>query len=224
MVTKLYLVRHAEAEGNAREFFQGNIDTPLTEKGEMQLECLSARFAGIPLQAVYSSPFQRAMLTAEAVNRAHQLPISPEYDLREINGGEWEGRAWADLPEEFPQQYALWTRKMWDFAAPQGDTMTDVYLRMQQMMEQIARENAGKTVAVISHGCALRNFLAFAEFHRIEGLPDVGWSDNTAVSLVEFDCTAGTWKLIFKNDSTHLPPELSTLRGSNWNRYDEEDK
>ena len=33
MVTKLYLVRHAEAEGNAEEFFQGNLDTALTEKG-----------------------------------------------------------------------------------------------------------------------------------------------------------------------------------------------
>lgn len=224
MVTKMYLVRHAEAEGNAREFFQGNIDTVLTEKGEAQLECLAARFAEIPLEAVYTSPFQRAKLTAEAVNRAHQLPISPEYDLREINGGEWEGRAWADLPAAFPLQYAAWTQRMWAFAAPNGDTMPDVYERMQRIMVKIARENAGKTIAVVSHGCALRNFLAFAEFHRIEGLPDVGWSDNTAVSLVEYDCDAGTWKLIFKNDSTHLPPALSTLRSSHWNRYDEEKK
>ena len=222
MVTKLYLVRHAEAEGNAREFFQGNIDTPLTEKGEMQLQCLAERFREIPLDAVYTSPFQRAKLTAEAVNRSHGLPISPEYDLREINGGQWEGRTWAELPQLFPRQYELWTTKMWLFCAPEGDAMTDVYYRMQKVMENIARENPGRTAAVVSHGCALRNFLAAVEFHSISGLPDVGWSDNTAVSLVEFDHDTGKWSLIFKNDSTHLTPELSTLRTSHWNRYDEE--
>ena len=220
MVTKIYLIRHAEADGNAKEFFQGNIDTPLTVKGEQQLDCLSERFAETPLDAIVTSPFQRAKLTAEAINRHHQLPISPEYDLREINGGEWEGRAWAELPTLFPREYELWTTKMWLFHAPEGDTMTDVFFRMQGIMERIARAHAGQTVAVVSHGCAVRNFLAYAEFGDISRLPDVGWSDNTAVSLLVFDSDTAKWSLIFKNDSTHLPPELSTLKQSRWNRYE----
>ena len=221
MVTKIYLVRHAEAEGNAKEFFQGSIDTPLTEKGKQQLTYLAKRFADIPLDAIYSSPFQRAKLTAEAVNRSHALPITPEYELREINGGEWENTAWADLPALFPQQYELWTQKMWLFCAPQGDAMTDVYERMRAVLTKIAKENAGKTVAVVSHGCAVRNFLASIEFGDISGFPDVGWADNTAVSLTEYDHNTGRWSLIFKNDSSHLPAELSTLRKSKWNQYDE---
>ena len=44
MVTRVFLVRHAEAEGNAQEFFQGSIDTALTEKGTRQLDCLAERF------------------------------------------------------------------------------------------------------------------------------------------------------------------------------------
>ncbi len=221
MVTKIYLIRHAEAEGNQREFFQGNIDTPLTEKGEQQIEYLAKRFAEIPLDAIYTSPFQRAKLTAEAVNRYHKLPISPEYDLREINGGEWEGRAWIDIPKAFPRQYELWTEKMWLFSAPNGDSMTDVYFRMQAVMTQIAKEHAGQTVAVFSHGCAVRNFLAAVESGNIAGLAAVGWSDNTAVSLMEYDTDSDKWTLIFKNDSTHLPQSLSTLRKSQWSRYEE---
>ena len=221
MVTQIYLIRHAEAEGNVKEFFQGNVDTPLTEKGEQQLECLVQRFAEIPLDAIYTSPFQRAKLTAEAVGRGRALSIEPEYELREINGGEWEGRTWAEIPRLFPRQYELWTHKMWLFAAPHGDTMTDVYYRMQETMKRIAEENAGKTVAVISHGCAVRNFLAAVEFGNISGLADVGWADNTAVSLVEYDNARDKWTLIFKNDSSHLPPELSTLRKSQWSKYEE---
>ena len=222
MVTKIYLVRHAEAEGNVKEFFQGNIDTPLTEKGEQQLECLAERFRPVHLDAMYASPFQRAMLTAEAVDRYHDLPIEPEYALREINGGEWEGRFWKDLPALYPDAYRLWTTDMPAFCAPNGDAMTDVYNRMQNVLTEIAKAHFGETVAVVSHGCALRNFLAYVESGTINGLADVGWSDNTAVSLVEYDGESDAWKLVYKNDSAHLTPELSTLRGSAWNRYEKE--
>lgn len=219
MVTKIYLVRHAEAEGNAAEFFQGNIDTPLTDKGIQQLDCLAERFRSIPLDALYFSPYQRTRLSAEAVNHFHGLSMIPEYDLREINGGEWEGRTWAELPLEFPEAYRQWTTHMAAFAAPYGDTMRDVWERMTDVMTRIERENRGKTVAVVSHGCALRNFLCYVEFRDAERLGDVGWADNTAVSLVEYDTESG-WRLVFKNDASHLPPELSTLRSSHWNQYE----
>lgn len=228
MVTKIYLVRHAEAAGNAEEFFQGNIDTELTEKGERQLDFLAERFRDIPLDALYFSPYQRTKLTAEAVNRYHGLQMIPEYDLREINGGQWEGRTWRELPEAFPEAYRQWTTHMAAFQAPQGDAMCDVWNRMLNVMERIARENRGKTIAVVSHGCALRNFLCSVEFDNPEMLGEVGWADNTAVSLVEYDPDieaddgdeAEYWRLIFKNNSDHLPPELSTLRTSHWNRYE----
>ena len=219
MVTKLYLVRHAEAEGNAEEFFQGNLDTALTEKGLRQLECLAERFRDIPLDALWFSPYQRTKLTAEAVNRYHNLPMQPDYELREINGGQWEGKPWAEIPALFPESYHQWTTHMAAFEAPSGDAMCDVRNRMVAVMECIARENPGKTVAVVSHGCALRNFLCYVEFGDAKRLGDVGWADNSAVSLVEFDPESG-WKLIFKNDSSHLPPALSTLRSSKWNQYD----
>lgn len=221
MVTRLYLVRHAEAEGNVREFFQGTMNTALTEKGLRQTECLAERFKDIALDAVYTSPFRRAVQTAEAVNRYHGLPLIRNPQLREIAGGRFEGMKWADIPQKFPAEYARWTKKMQTFCAPDGDRMTAVYARMRKVMTKIARDAAGKTAAVISHGCALRNFLAYVESGSIDGLGAVGWSDNTAVSLVEYDHGKERFRLIFKNDSSHLPEALSTLRGSAWNRYDQ---
>ena len=47
-MVKIYLVRHAEAQGNVEEFFQGHIDTDVSEKGRKQLECLAERFKDIP--------------------------------------------------------------------------------------------------------------------------------------------------------------------------------
>lgn len=209
MVTTIYLIRHAEAEGNVVPFFQGSLDTALTEKGEQQLEYLAERFREIPLDAIYFSPYQRARMTAEAVNRYHNLNMIPEYDLRELNGGSWEGRRILDLREEYPKEFQVWVEHMQDFQAPNGDAMTEVYARMRRIMQKIADENPGKTVAVFTHGCALRNFLSYVESGSITGLPAVGWGDNSAVSLVEYDTEAG-WKLIYKNDSSHLPQDAHT--------------
>ena len=209
MVTKVYLIRHAEAEGNAVPFFQGSLDTCLTEKGERQLDYLAARFVDIPLDAIYFSPYQRARLTAEAVNRNHHLDMIPEYDLREINGGKWEGRRILDLRDEYPEEFRIWQERMPEFVAPDGDAMTEVYDRMRRIMQKIAEENPGKTIAVFTHGCALRNFLSFVESGSIEGLPAVGWGDNSAVSLAEYDTESG-WRLIYKNNSAHLPQNIHT--------------
>lgn len=209
MVTKIFLIRHGEAEGNAVPFFQGGIDTPLTEKGLRQIGYLAERFREIPLDAIYFSPFRRAELTAEAVNKYHGLNMIPEYDLRELNGGSWEGRRISDIRIEYPAEFAVWTTHMQDFQAPNGDAMTEVYARMRGVLQKIAEENPGRTVAVFTHGCALRNFLSFAEYGSISGLHAVGWGDNSAVSLVEYDPEAG-WKLIYKNDSSHLPQDAHT--------------
>ncbi len=219
MVTRIYLVRHAEAEGNASEFFQGCTQTHLTEKGKNQLAYLAERFSDIPLDAVYTSPYLRAKQTADAINRYHNLPIYEDSALHEINGGDWEGKPWAILPAAYPEEYALWTGEMWRFHAPNGESMADVYQRMTDAVSRIAREHQGQTVAIVSHGCAIRNFLSFAEFGVAARLADVGWADNTAVSLVEYDTDAG-WQLIFKNDADHLPADCSTLRRSHWCRYE----
>ncbi len=214
---KIYFVRHAEAMGNVLEFFQGRTDCEVSEKGIKQLECLAKRFKDIPIERIYSSPLKRTMATAEAVNKYHGLPIIRDERLIEINGGVWEGRKWSDLPELYPVEYDLWKNKMEDFYIEGGEKMTEVYSRMKAAVQDIASQNRGRTIAVVSHGCALRNYLCFAMGKPIQFLKDVGWSDNTAVSLVEYDEELRP-KIIFKNSNDHLPEELSTLLKSKWSK------
>ncbi len=214
MVTKIYCIRHAEAEGNLNETFQGMTEALLTEKGSKQIICLSERFRPIPLQALYSSPIGRAYKTAEALNLYHGLPIQTEYALHEIHGGAWEGLSWNEIPKRFPKEYESWTKNLHAFAAPQGEAVQTVYNRMQQVFLELAERHVGQTIAVVSHGCALRCLLSWAEFGTLDEIGAVGWSDNTAVSLLEI--SNGVPKLIYKNDSSHLPPVYSTLRTSKW--------
>lgn len=213
-MTKIYLVRHAEAMGNVEEFFQGQTDCELSEKGKKQLELLAERFRDIPIEAIYSSPLKRTIDTAEAINKYHNLTIIRDDGLIEINGGVWEGKPWADLPKLYPVEHDLWQNKMQDFYVADGERMTEVFERVKNAVDKIAAENDGRTIAVVSHGCALRNFLCYAMGKPISALKDVGWSDNTAVSLVEYE--NGVPKIIFKNSNDHLTGELSTLSKSKW--------
>ena len=215
MVTTVYLIRHGEAEGNVLPYFQGTVDTKLTEKGREQVSYLSGRFRDIPLDAVYYSPWHRAKETAEAVSRYHDLPLIPEYDLHEINGGDWEGVPVVELCEKYPVEFEIWTKHIWDFQAPNGENMPHVYQRMAEAVTRIAEANPGKTIAVCSHGCALRNFLCYAEFGDITRLNDVGWADNTAVSKAEYDPETG-WRLLMKNSVSHLPKTLLAADNPAW--------
>ncbi len=219
--TYVYLVRHGEAQGNVEEFFQGKTDCEISAKGKLQLDALAERFRDISFDALYSSPLKRAYETAEAVNRYHGSEIITREGLTEINAGVFEGVKWSELPVRYPHEYDLWVNDLGHFAAEGSETMNEVYERMKKCVTDIVLENEGKTVVIASHGCALRNYLTFAEWGTIDEIGRAGWLDNTAVSLLRYTDPENP-EIIFKNDTSHLPPELSTLRTSKWCRYEED--
>ena len=218
-MTTIYLVRHCEAYGNIARVFQGHIDSDISDNGAVQLQRLAERFRDIPLDAVYSSPLRRARKTAEAIDTYHHLPIVLDDDLMEINGGRWEGQLWAELPVLYPEESEHWAHRPWMFAPADGEPMAAVYARMARALTSIAAAHPAQTVAVASHGCAIRNALCWAKGWPIERLGEVAWCDNTAVTVLELDEKL-TPRVICENDNSHLDSEVSTLEKQSWWRDD----
>ena len=75
--TRIYFVRHCEAEGNFYRLFHGHYDSKITQNGKVQLGYLAERFKDIPYDYIYSSPLNSTMLTAKAVNKYKNLDIIP---------------------------------------------------------------------------------------------------------------------------------------------------
>lgn len=215
MVTTVYLIRHAEAMGNINEIFQGHTDAELSPKGIKQLECLKERFREIEYDAIFASPLIRTMQTAEAVNYYHQLPIITDRGLIEINGGVFEGKPWCELPKLYPEAYTLWEKNHAKFAVEGGESMEEVYNRITLTVTKLAARNYGKSVALVSHGCAIRNFLCYAGDLPHREIDRVEWSDNTAISKIEFDENLKP-TIVFQNDASHLNYEMSTLEHQRW--------
>ncbi len=209
MVTKLYLIRHCEALGNINDTFQGSIDEDITEKGQRQLDNLAERCKDIPFDVIYSSPLIRALKTAQAANRHHGLEIITDPAFTEINGGEFEGVKWDELPVLFPDTYFKWRNDFAKFATEKGESMTDVYRRVSLGAMKAVRENKGRTVLIVSHGCAIRNLCCYLRGLPLEEIGGCEWVDNTGICRYDFDEDLNPAE-IFVNDCAHIMNDPST--------------
>lgn len=204
MVTTLYIVRHAQAKGNLARTFQGQINSDVSEAGEIQLALLTKRFETIPVDVIASSPLVRAKKTAEAIFTAQpQAQFLLRDDLMEINAGSFEGQKWDDLPRLFPTEFAVWRDDLPHFQAPNGESCSAVYERMKHAALDLVQTYSGKTIALVSHGCAVKNLLC-----ALSGLPlarifEIPWVENTSVSKVCFDELMHP-QVVWMNDTQHL--------------------
>lgn len=217
MLTRVFLVRHCQASGNLDGVFQGSIDTDITQTGQQQLEQLRERFRLQKLDAVYTSPLLRARLTADAVNFYHGLPVRIEQDLREIDAGVWEGKRWSEFPVKYPEDTLNWNLYPWRFAPQGGESMQQVYDRVWKAMQRIVQKNPRSDLAVVSHGCAIRNIMCHAHGYEIERMGEVDWYEQTSVTILEFD-EQGACIIAQENDISHLSEQLLSASVRDWNR------
>ena len=102
-MTTIYLIRHAEAEGNLYRRVHGWYDSLITENGYRQIAALEERFRDIHIDAVYSSDLFRTRTTARAIYRSKNLPLRTHPGLRELNlGGVGGPDLWSCAPQRPP--------------------------------------------------------------------------------------------------------------------------
>ncbi len=220
-MTKIYLVRHGEAEGNLYRRCQGWYDSLLTKKAvEKQLPALRERFSDVRLDAVYSSDILRAHSTVRPIADEHGLELIPEPGLREINLGEWEDRPWGELPRLYPEEMDAWDHRPWEVRVPGGETYEQVERRLKGTLLRIAEKHDGGTVLAGSHGVATRSVLCMALYGSLRSLDKLRWCDNTAVNLLTVE--NGKISVDFYNDNSHLGELCSTLATQKWWRDSDE--
>jgi broad specificity phosphatase PhoE len=173
--------RHGQTDLNRGGRLQGRVDAALSATGHEQAAALGRRFAGERVTRVVSSPLLRARETAAAIAAPHGLSVEVDDRLIELDYGEWDGVALADVPA------ADWTRWRADvtFAPPGGERLPDVTARIASFL---ADHTAGEPIVAVSHVspikaavcCALaidelatwRMHLAVASITRIGTRPD----------------------------------------------------
>lgn len=155
-MTQIYLVRHAEAEGNLYRRIHGHYDSLITDLGYRQIAALAHRFESIHVDAVYSSDLFRTRTTAGAIYKPKGLPLVTRKALREVSMGVWEDRPWGEVHRTDAQQLAWFNATDARWGVEGGETFQRLRERISAAIRQIARNHPGQTVAVVSHGTAIR--------------------------------------------------------------------
>lgn len=149
MTGQLILVRHGETPWSRTGQHTGLTDLELTAEGERQAAALVPLVARFEISLVLSSPLRRAVCTAELAG----LPAPRlEQDLHEWDYGALEGRTSAEISAELGRPWSIWTGPV-----PDGESLAEVAHRVGGVVERLRPlVDGGQTVAVVSHGHALR--------------------------------------------------------------------
>lgn len=212
-MTTVYLVRHAEAEGNVYRRFHGWYNSLITENGYRQIEALKKRFESVHVDAVWSSDLFRTMTTAGAIYKPKGLDLHTHPDLREIHGGVWEDKTWGDLRRENVESLEAFNRADPDWQVEGSETYGVLRERMTRAISRIAAAHDGQTVVIVSHGTAIRTALAGFYGYPLDEIDRVPHGDNTCVARLTF--SGGKPEIHYINDNSHLG-ELSTLGKQSW--------
>ncbi|MEW5958320.1 MAG: MSMEG_4193 family putative phosphomutase [Chloroflexota bacterium] len=201
--TIVLLIRHGENEWTSSQKLAGRTaGVHLNDYGRQQVEALGQRLAQAKLNAIYASPLERTVETAQAIAKHHQgLELETRLGLLEVDYGEWTGQEIKNLSK----------KKYWSVVQfyptgvgfPGGETMHQMQARMVQEINTLVSQHGGQTIAVVGHAdlikAAVAHYLGvhFDLFQRIV-------ISTASITTISFSSLGP--RVIAVNDTNHNPP------------------
>jgi broad specificity phosphatase PhoE len=148
---KIYFVRHGQSEWNAVSRMQGQLDSNLTEAGRRQAEVTGRLLATLDIEAIFSSPLDRARQTAEIIQRDVAVDIVCEPRIKEWDCGDWSGHLYVDVQRRWPTEWAALEADRFHYRGPGCENYVDMIDRAQPFLDELLATPAER-VAIVSHG------------------------------------------------------------------------
>jgi probable phosphoglycerate mutase len=159
----LLLIRHGENDFVKTGKLPGQTSgIHLNERGQKQAQALGEALKAVPIKAIYSSPLERAMETAEPIATSHKLEIRQEPGLMDANVGTWQGKSIKTL--RLTNAWKIVQHSPSRFQFPEGESFMDLQTRIVHALEGIVkRHNKPKDIiAVVFHADPIK--LAVSHF------------------------------------------------------------
>lgn len=200
--TTVLLIRHGENEWTASHKLAGRTpNVHLNEYGREQAEALGKRLAQSRLDAIYASPLERTVETAEAIAKHHAIEIQTHDGLLEVDYGDWTGKKIKKLSKD-PRWPVI---QFYPSGAgfPGGETMYGMQTRFVQEINQLTAKHSGQIIAVVGHADLIKSAVAhylgmhFDLFQRIV-------ISTTSITTIMFSPMGP--RVVCVNDTNHVPP------------------
>ena len=204
METTVFLIRHAECQGNIEDKLSGITDFKITDNGKKQAKLLATKMKDLKISKVYTSPLSRAIDTAKIIMEECQIKkLNIVNSLREINYGVCDGMAWTEINKKYPTIKKEWKEiHHYPIGIEKQELFTELQNRMIKTIKKITNDNLGERIAIVSHGMAIYSFLCFVKKLNIEECNKLKQQENTAYTILKYK--NGEFYLIDEANSEHL--------------------
>lgn len=159
--TFILMVRHGQTPTTGRILPGRAPGLSLSDTGRSQAASVAERIAALPrIDAVYASPLERARETAAPIARAVGQRTKIHRGLLECDFGDWTGAELSTLMKK--PEWATVQKAPSMFRFPNGESFTEMQVRMVGALEQIRSAHPGGTVVCVSHADPIKAAVAHA--------------------------------------------------------------
>ena len=174
-VLKLYIVRHGETEWNVIKRFQGQLNTPLTEKGMEKLRKTGKKLENVLFDEVYTSELGRTVASAEIIlneNRGYKnkkRELKKLAELNEVYFGVWQGLTYEEVFLKYPEEADNYFYNVKNYNAEnvEAENLKDALERFLKGINKILNRHKSGNILVVTHGTVFEMFINYVENNSI---------------------------------------------------------
>ena len=220
MTLRLIFVRHGLSSFNKEGRIQGRNDlSTLTKDGQLQAEAVGKTISSIPIDAIYSSPLQRASETTKIIIEQHQSSPKAIYtnELLEVDLGPWSGLTKNEIKKHFPEELFIWQKEPKELTIIRDDgtrfqPIKELLYQAETFLKNLFKAYSGsdKTILIVAHNAILRCLIL-----KLINEPSQGFKrlklDNTSISICNI--AFNNWEdrqvqIQCLNNIAHLNPSI----------------
>ena len=174
-VLKLYIVRHGETEWNVIKRFQGQLNTPLTEKGMEKLRKTGKKLENVLFDEVYTSELGRTVASAEIIlneNRGYKnkkRELQKLAELNEVYFGVWQGLTYEEVFLKYPEEGNNYFYNVKNYKAEnvEAEKLEDALERFLKGINKILDSHESGNILVVTHGTVFEMFMNYVANNSI---------------------------------------------------------
>jgi 2,3-bisphosphoglycerate-dependent phosphoglycerate mutase len=168
-VLKLYIVRHGETEWNVIKRFQGQLNTPLTEKGIKKLKETGKKLENVLFDEVYTSELGRTVASAEIIlnenngYKNNKLELQKLAELNEVYFGVWQGLTYEEVFLKYPEEGNNYFYNVKNYKAEnvEAEKLEDALERFLKGINKILDSHESGNILVVTHGTVFEMFMNY---------------------------------------------------------------
>ena len=172
---KLYIVRHGETEWNVIKRFQGQLNTPLTEKGMEKLGETGKKLKNILFDQVYTSELERTVNSAEIIlnenngYKNNKLELQKLAELNEVYFGVWQGLTYEEVFLKYPEEGNNYFYNVKNYKAEnvEAEKLEDALERFLKGINKILDSHESGNILVVTHGTVFEMFMNYVANNSI---------------------------------------------------------